>query len=147
MMIGTIYDSEKEYEKAVYHYRQALNIDPDYAPAANNLAYHLAVRTDDIEKALELARSAKEKFPEDPAIADTLGVVYYQKGLYGNAETEFTDALKKLPNNAIIHFHLGRNYEKKGELQLAKKSLNRALELSNNFEGYEEAKLLIKALN
>ncbi len=147
MMIGTIYDSEKKYEKAADHYRLALEIDPDYTPAANNLAYHLAAHTNDIEKALELARRAKEKFPEDPAIADTLGLVYYQKGLYGNAETQFSDALVKLSNNATIHFHLGRTYAKNGKKQLAKESLKRAVELSNNFEGYKEAKQLLAELN
>ena len=107
----------------------------------------MVARTNEIEKALELARRAKEKFPEDPAIADTLGLVYYHKGLYGNAEIEFTDALTKLSNNATIHFHLGRTYAKKGEKQLAKKSLKKAFELSNDFEGYEEAKQLLGELN
>ncbi|MBU1698171.1 MAG: tetratricopeptide repeat protein, partial [Proteobacteria bacterium] len=147
MMIGTIYDQEKKYEKAAAHYGMALKINPDYAPAANNLAYYLAVHTQDFDKALELARNAKEKFPEDPAIADTLGLVYFQKGLYENAATEFIDALKKLTDNAEIHFHLGRTYAKKGENQLAKKYLSRALELSNDFEGHEEAKQLINELN
>jgi len=147
MMIGTIYDSEKKYDEAANHYRQALKINPDYTQAANNLAYHLAVHTQNFEEALELARRAKEKFPEDPAIADTLGLVYYQKGLYGNAEIQFKDALKKLPGNADIHFHLGRNYAKKGDNQLSKKSLTRALELSNDFDGHKEAKKLIDELN
>ncbi|HGY10857.1 MAG TPA: tetratricopeptide repeat protein, partial [Desulfobacterales bacterium] len=146
MMIGTIYDSEKEYEKAAFHYRQALEIDPEYAPAANNLAYHLVVRTKEIEKTLELARKAKERFPEDPAIADTLGLVYYEKGLYGTAEIEFMDALKKLSDKPNVHFHLGRNYAKKGEKELSKKSLKHALELSNNFEGAKEAKQLLTEL-
>jgi hypothetical protein len=35
----------------------------------------------------------------------------------------------------------------KGENKLAKKSLSRVLELSNDFEGHEEAKQLINELN
>jgi tetratricopeptide (TPR) repeat protein len=146
MMIGTIYDSEKQYEKAAEHYGKALAIKPDYAPAANNLAYHLAVRTNEIDKALELARKAKENFPEDPAIADTLGLIYYQKGLYKNAESEFIDSLKKLSNNAIVNFHLGRTYVKLEKKQLAEKYLKTALKLDNKFESYKEAEKLIAGL-
>ena len=56
------------------------------------------------------------------------------------------DALKKLSDNPNVHFHLGRNYAKKGEKELSKKSLKRALELSNDFEGVKEAKQLLAEL-
>jgi tetratricopeptide (TPR) repeat protein len=147
MMLGTIYDSEKKYDKAADHYSLALDIQPDYAPAANNLAYHLAVRTNEIDKALELARKAKANFPEDPAIADTLGLIYYKKALYKNAESEFTDSLKKLSGNAVVNFHLGRNYAKLEEKELAKKYLKNALKIDKNFEGHQEAEKLIAMLN
>ena len=146
-MLGTIYDSEKQYSKAADHYTLALEVKPDYAPAANNLAYHLAVRTNEIDRALELARKAKENFPEDPAIADTLGLIYYKKALYKNAESEFTDSMKKLSGNAVVNFHLGRNYAKLGEKQLARKYLNNALKIDKNFEGYQEAEKLIVMLD
>ena len=146
MMIGTILEGEKDYEKAADYYRKALDINPDYAPAANNLAYHLATRANEVEKALSLIRKAKEKYPEDPAIADTLGVVYYLKGLYGNAETEFSDALKKMPDHPIILFHLGRTYVQKKEKDLARKYLKRAIELDPEFDGSEEANRLLAEL-
>ena len=146
MMIGTIYDSDKDYEKAADHYKKALDINPEFAPAANNLAYHLLKRTDQVEEALRLARIAKGKLPEDPGVMDTLGMAYFRKGLYGNAVNEFIDSLKKIPNNPTVHYHLGSAYAKKGDKELALASLKKALELNDKFEEAKEAEQLISEL-
>jgi len=146
MMIGTLYDKEKKHELAADHYKEILKLNPDYAPAQNNLAYHYIARTNEVEKAFELARKAKESYPEDPVIADTLGLVYSKKELYGNAEREFKDALNKLPNNADVHFHLGLMYAEKGEKRLSIKSITKALELDKEFDGHNEAQQLLNAL-
>ena len=146
MMLGTIYDSNKEFEKAANHYRKALEINPEFAPAANNLAYHLVQRTKQIDEALTLARIAKEKLPEDPGVMDTLGMVYYKKGLYGNAVNEFLDSLKKIPDNPVVTYHLGLAYHKKKNKKLAINALKRALKLSDKFEDAKYARQLLSEL-
>ena len=144
MILGTIFDMEQQHEKAELHYRKALEINPDFAPAANNLAYHLAKRTDKLNEALNYARMAKELLPEDPGVMDTLGLVYYKKGLYGNAINEFLDSLKQIPDNPVVHYHLGLAYNKRGEIKLAKKELEKALALNSSFEGSEIARKLLE---
>lgn len=146
MMLGTIYEAENDYARAEDHYRKALEINPDFAAAANNLAYHLAERTDKFDEALRYARKAKEAFPEDPGIMDTLGFAYYKKELYGNAVSELLDSLKKLPDNPIVHFHLGLAYNKKGDKELARKELSRALEINKEFPGADIAQTLLEEL-
>ena len=79
MMLGTIYEMQKEYELSEHHYLEALKIKPGFAAAENNLAYLLASRDKDIDVALGYAQSAKEKLPEDPGVMDTIGLVYYKK--------------------------------------------------------------------
>lgn len=147
MMLGTIYETEKEYTRAEAHYRKALEINPNFAAAANNLAYHLAERSDKYDEALKYAKQAKEAFPEDPAIMDTLGFAYYKKELYGNAVSELLDSLKKLPDNPIVRYHLGLAYHKKGDIELARKELSRALEISREFPGADIAETLLAELN
>ena len=78
---------------------------------------------------------------------DTLGFAYYKKGLYGNAVSEFNDSLKKIPDNPIVHYHLGLAYNKKGNIELARKEIARALEINKDFPGAEKAKILLDELN
>jgi tetratricopeptide (TPR) repeat protein len=114
MLLGTIYDMQKQFDMSEKHYRAALDINPQFAPAANNLAYMLSSREGDIDEALKFAQVAKEKLPDDPSVMDTLGWIYYKKGLYGNAVQEFSDSLEKLPENATVNYHLGAALLKKG---------------------------------
>jgi tetratricopeptide (TPR) repeat protein len=107
MLLGTIYDMQKQFDMSEKHYRAALDINPQFAPAANNLAYMLSSREGDIDEALKFAQVAKEKLPDDPSVMDTLGWIYYKKGLYGNAVQEFSDSLEKLPENATVQLPSG----------------------------------------
>ena len=80
MALGTIYTQQNKMDKVESYYREALKIKKDFAPAANNLAWLIVEREGDINEALGFARIAKEKFPNDAAIMDTLGWIYYLKG-------------------------------------------------------------------
>jgi len=142
-MIAIIYDSQKKFDLSEKHYRAALQINPQFAPAANNLAYILAESNRDLNEALILAQTAKEKMPEDPNVMDTLGWVYYKKGLYDLAIGKFKDSLAKTPENAPVVFHLGMAYNKKGEGDKARAELERALQLDVNFTGAEEARKVL----
>ena len=146
MMLGIIYERRKKFDISEKHYRNALDINPEFVPAANNLAYILAVRDGNLNEALGLAQKAKEKVPNDPSIMDTLGLVYYKKGLYDNAIGEFNDSIAKLPDNATIRYHLGLAYYKKGENEKARAALEKALSLDGSFDGAEEAKRILEEL-
>ena len=143
MLLGTIYDMQKRFDLAEQHYRAALGINPDFAPAANNLAYLLVSQDKNIDEALGFARKAKEVLTDDPSVMDTLGFVYYKKGLYDSAIGEFTDSLDRLPDNPVVHYHLGLAYYKKGEGDRAKIQLQKALDLDQNFDGAAEAQKIL----
>jgi tetratricopeptide (TPR) repeat protein len=142
MMIAVIHDSQKKPELSEKHYRACLEIDPKFAPAANNLAYLLAEGDRDLNEALKWAQTAKGILPEEPSVMDTLGWVYYKKGLYDSAIAEFRSSLAKAENPTVI-FHLGLAYHKKGELDKARAELKRALELNSGFDGAEQARALL----
>jgi tetratricopeptide (TPR) repeat protein len=146
MLLGTIFDSQKQYEKSKKHYRAALEINPEFAPAANNLAFRLAEEGQNLDEALGYAQMAKEKLPEDPNVMDTLGWVYFKKGLYDSAISEFSDSLQKIPDNAIVNYHLGMALYKKGDADNARSQLEKALSLSQNFDGAEEAKKVLSEM-
>ena len=55
--------------------------------------------------ALSLAQTARRALPDSPGVADTLGMVYYQKGAYANAIDFFQEALKLTMYRQILDGH------------------------------------------
>jgi len=66
-------------------YQKALDIRANSPLAANNLAYLMVETGDNLDTALSLAQTARRGMSESPNAADTLGWVYYQKGIYRSA--------------------------------------------------------------
>jgi tetratricopeptide (TPR) repeat protein len=139
MSLGTIYQQKDDIKEAESYYRQVLEIRKDFAPAANNLAWILAEHGGNIDEALGLAQTAKEKMPKDPSIMDTLGWIYYKKGLYRNAIVELEQSHEKIQKNPVILYHLGMAYLKNNQKEEAKAALEKALTLNQKFPGYKEA--------
>jgi Flp pilus assembly protein TadD len=146
MLLGMLLESKGDAERAEKHYRSALEADPKLAPAANNLAYLLADQNRELNEALDLAQRAKHSDPEDPVISDTLGFVYYKKGLFDYAIEELTAASEALPDNAVVRYHLGMAYYKKGDRDRAAQELEKALSLDGSFKGADLAKQTLAEL-
>lgn len=72
-------------DAAMKHYEQAIALNPELAAAKNNLAFWLAERGQDLDRALDLAQEAKAVLAKNPrtnpSSADTLGWVFYKKNL------------------------------------------------------------------
>lgn len=146
MLLGIIHESRKEFDKARERYQTILKLNPQFAPAANNLAWDLADRGGNLDMALSYAQTAREQKPDDPHIADTLGWVYYKKNAYLLAVGLLKEAVEKLPNEPVVHFHYGMAQQKSGDTAGAKKALQTALKLSENFPGADEARKTIEGL-
>jgi tetratricopeptide (TPR) repeat protein len=129
---GTLEEMSGRPQKAEEVYRKALQIDPSYAPAANNLAYLLLQSGENNDVALSLAQMARQKMPESTSAADTLAWAYYQKGLYDFAADLLTDVVQKTPDNATYQYHLGMVCQKQNNRAAARKHLQRALQINPN---------------
>jgi tetratricopeptide (TPR) repeat protein len=114
---------------AVALYRAVLAIDSANLEALNNLAYNLATQNPD--EALPLAQQAAELAPDNAAIQDTLGFVFYRKGDYRNATNYVKIAVSKEPTPRR-QFHLAMCYSKSGDQNLAAKMLAAALQQDPN---------------
>jgi tetratricopeptide (TPR) repeat protein len=126
---------------------KAIKTDPNIiAPAANNLAWNLAEKGGNIDEALGFAQVAKEQMPDNGAVMDTLGWIYYLKGSCLNAIAEFQDSLTQNPDNPVINLHLGLAYYKNKQPHKAKEFLDKALNISQNFKGAEEARNILKEI-
>ena len=126
--------------EAQQRYVKALEIEPRSAAAANNLAWLYATRGGNLDVALQLAQTAKAGLPDSPEVSDTLGWVYYKKGLKDVAIGPLEQAVRAVPGKATYHFHLGMAYLSANDWAKARASLQRALALDPNFDGAEDAR-------
>jgi len=140
ILIGELFESKRDREKAKQMYQKALEIQPENALASNNLARVMLQQGDNVDVALAMAQTARRGMPDSPASADTLGWAYYQKGAYNTAIDLFKEALKKNPDDATFHYHLGLAYQKDNQPALAKQHLERVLKINPKYTNAEDVR-------
>jgi tetratricopeptide (TPR) repeat protein len=140
MTLGLLYEQMKDYPKERDAYEKLLAINPDFVPALNNLAYLYTERLDDLNKAYDLARKARDLQGQDAAVGDTLGWVLYKRGDYQQALTILQESAEKAPDNPEIQFHLGMTAYMMGQTNLAKVALKKAASATKDFPGKDESK-------
>ena len=86
--------ADQQEDEGIALLESVLADDPDHVGASNELAYALANRGGDLERATELAQSARGFEPDAPAIADTLGWVFFKRGLANAALAQFDAAIE-----------------------------------------------------
>lgn len=107
-MLALLHQGAGNMDDARKVYKYILDKDPKNALAANNLAWVIAEKgsKNELGEALKLAQTAKDMYPDDPRIADTLGYVYLKKGLPDNALGQFQVASEKLGDDPTISYHM-----------------------------------------
>ena len=114
-MMGMILEQQGKPDLAKQRYQEVLALDSRAGTAANNLAWLMAESGEDLDEALRLAQSAVAVAPETPQIVDTLGWVYYKRGLSKSAIEQFQKAIEQEPRNGIYHYHLGLAFIQAGD--------------------------------
>jgi putative PEP-CTERM system TPR-repeat lipoprotein len=145
-MIAMIYGTQGRNADARKSYEKILEIDPRAPVAANNLAWMMADANENLDVALQLAKTAKSVIPNSPDVDDTLGWVYYKKGLYTLAISAFRDALTKTPANPSFHYRLGLAYLKNSDPKRASESFTQALKLDPKFPQAADARKALDTL-
>jgi tetratricopeptide (TPR) repeat protein len=137
-LVAMIEESRGNQKAAQQQYEKVLEADPHAGVAANNLAwmYAEAGRLDD---ALKLATVATEELKR-PEAEDTLGWIYYRKGLAQHAIASFERAVSKAPDNPVYQYHLGLAQLKDGNDTKGRAALKRALALKSDFNGADDAR-------
>lgn len=146
VLLGVVQNSLGKIDEANKRYRHALDLAPRNTLAANNLAANLSDHGGNLDEALKFAQTAREAAPDDPNVAETLGWVYYRKGLYESAAPLLAEASAKLSKNASVRYHYGMLLAKRGKKKEAAAELSAALAISGRFAGAEEARQTLAAI-
>jgi len=132
-------------DEAIREYMLALEHDPEFWQAANNLAGLIMEK--DPDRARELAETAVKSAPGLGSVRDTLGWIYLQEGNVEKALEELQAAVRLDPYQPSIRYHSARAYQAAGDISRAKNDLRMALSIGVDFPEKEEAENLLKELD
>lgn len=138
VLLGNLYETKKQYQKADETYERLLSIKPDFGPALNNLAYSYAERRHDLDKALDYAKRAHTLLPDDARTTDTLGWILFRRGDYKQALSLLQDAASNLQGMPEVSYHLGMASYMMNEREAARVALQEAARSPVDFPGKEE---------
>ena len=145
MAIGSILDLEGDYDKAETYYRRVLEHSPGHLYAANNLAFILAEKKGGVEEGFRLATIARNAKPGDPDVLDTMGWLYFKKGIYLSARSELEESLKLNPKSALANFHYAMTLYQMKEYEEARQFFEKALKIQKSTDCKKTFKLSKKS--
>jgi len=103
-----------------------IELEPDNAHAHNALGYHLTDNNTDLDRAEILLLKANELLPNDPAIMDSLGWLYYRQGKLDQSADLLRSAYGLFADSEIAA-HLGEVLWLSGREQEARQLIQDAL--------------------
>jgi tetratricopeptide (TPR) repeat protein len=141
-MVGILLEAQGKRDEARQSYEATVNGTGNAPVAANNLAFIYAEQGTNLDVALQLATSAKQRLPDEASVDDTIGWIYYKKELPALAITPLEDSIRKRPDAPEVLYHLGLTYAKLGNKTKARDVLARALKLDAKVGGDETRRVL-----
>ena len=141
------YEKEGNWEEAKKLCEKAHQVDPASPRVALQLAHLYLEHGGDVNVALPLAQMAKQKMPDSPLTADTLGWAYYKFGSAESAITELKEAVQRAPHTPIFEYHLGMAYVAGGHSALAREALQSALKDNPKFPQAADAAAALQKLS
>ncbi len=150
-LLGMALQAEGKTDRAIAHFRQALERDPEFASARRNLGALLALRGD-VEEGIAELEIALRTEPERAEGHYNLGIALVAKGEHQTALNAFSEALRLKPrhaearaNQGSVLVYLGRSEEGilalrealriDPTLRAPRENLVRALEAGGDFGG------------
>ncbi len=127
LVLGNDASARGQHDEARLHWEQALQIDPQMAVVANNLAWVFAhANPPDLPRALELVNQALARRPDSARFRGTRGIVFLKLQRWRDALTDLEAELVAFPNRQGTHQALAEVYDHLGAPELAAEHRTRA---------------------
>ncbi|MDZ7821504.1 MAG: tetratricopeptide repeat protein [Candidatus Marinimicrobia bacterium] len=112
--LANVYMNLKDYGKAEFHFRKAMQFGPDYAFPYNNLA-NLYMSRGDYDEARPLLQKALKLDPNSSYIYYNLGNLYLAEGNTNLAQSHYLKALKLRKDFCNARYNLALTYARQGQ--------------------------------
>lgn len=141
---GEMSMQRKDYASAARWYRNVLKTQPNNAVVLNNLAWALGQLKD--PGALEYGQKALSLAPEAPAVLDTVGWLYVERGEIPRGLEMLKKAHSLAPNASSIQLNLAKALVKAGQGEAARQQLEILAKLPAGTPIRDEAEKLLSSL-
>lgn len=133
---GSTLERKGDYSESVKYLQKALELDPDFAPAANHLGYMWADRGENLERAKELIERAIKAEPKNDAYLDSMAWVLFKLGKPREALPFMLQAVEiaaeAQASDPTLYDHLGDIQFALGNRRAAREAWSNALKLEPN---------------
>jgi tetratricopeptide (TPR) repeat protein len=114
--LGQYYRSQSRLQEAVEEFEKAVELDPGYGLALNQMAYTVADQGD-LEKAVELFSRYAALYPDDANPIDSMAEMYFRMGRLDDAISKYREVINSKPSffssyaGLVYVYSLKENYD------------------------------------
>ena len=137
---GAYYERVGDYDRARTLYEKAIAMNGHFVPALVRLAELCSVHLDQMDRAVALARQAREEAPRDSRVADELAALAFRKGDYKWAQSLLTEIAGQAGATPERQYLLGMTHYALGRTEAATNLIGQALSAGPAFASAEAAR-------
>ena len=143
--LGIALLGKRELDKAIFHYKKALNIKPDTLGAIKNLGVALSEKGD-FKEAAQYFTKAIVINPEDWDAHYKLGRILENQGKFNRAIRHFEEVIRINPDYAQAYNEIGIILAQKGKLQKSNEFFLKAIQLEPDYKEAMNNLLILKRM-
>ena len=143
--LGIALLGKRELDKAIFHYKKALNIKPDTLGAIKNLGVALSEKGD-FKEAAQYFTKAIVINPEDWDAHYKLGRILENQGKFNRAIRHFEEVIRINPDYAQAYNEIGIILAQKGKLQKSNEFFLKAIQLEPDYKEARDNLLILKKM-
>ena len=133
-LLGQVMAELNHADRAMASYEKAIALNEQYLEPYLALS-NLHLKRERIEDAMKVLAKARQKMPNDPRIATSLGRGYLDRGEYSEAEHQFRQALRISPNHLPALYSLGVTLRRMSRLNDARATFERLSRIDARYPG------------
>jgi Flp pilus assembly protein TadD len=125
------FEGLRQYNEAAGQIKKLFTIEPNNIEALNFLGYLYAEQGVQLDEAEQLIRRALEAQPENGYYLDSLAWVHFKRAEYDKAVAVQNKAISYVPDDPVMHEHLGDMLWKSGKTDKARATWKDAIKLGH----------------